>query len=52
MLHLIINLINQRIPIGQLLTTFLKVRTFRNVLKEHGMDIERVIGADEGDDAF
>lgn len=52
MLHLIINLIHQRIPIRQLLATLLKVRTFRNVLKEHRMDVERVVRTGEGDDAL
>lgn len=52
MLHLIINLINDHIPIDQLLHTFLKVRTLGYILQQHGMDIKCVIGADERENVF
>ena len=51
MLHLIINLVHQHIPISQFLTTLLKVRTLRNILQEHGMDVKCIIGTVERDDA-
>ena len=52
MFNLVINLIHQRIPIGQLIATFLKVWTLGYILQKHGMDIERVVGTYEGDDAL
>jgi hypothetical protein len=52
MLHLIINLIHDHIPINQLLHAFLKVRTLGYILQQHGMDIKRVIGADERKNVF
>lgn len=52
MLHLIINLIHQHIPIGQLLATFLKIRTLGNTLQQHRMDVKGAIRTDQGDDAL
>lgn len=50
MFHLVVNLIHQRIPIGQLLATFLKVRAVHDVVQEHRMEVERVVRTCEGDD--
>ena len=52
MLYLVINLIHQRIPIDQLLATFLKIRTLRNILQQHRMNVECIIGTNERNDAL
>ena len=52
MLHLIINLIHHHIPISQLITTLLKIRTLGNILQQHGMDIKGIVGTGEGYHVF
>lgn len=52
MFDLIINLIDQRIPISQLLTALLEVGAFGDVLEEHGVNVEGVVGTCQRNEAF
>ena len=45
MLDIIIDLIYQSIPIGNVPTAFLKIRRLDNVLQQHWIQMERIIGA-------
>lgn len=52
MLHFVVNLIDQRIPVLDLAVALLvEVGRHRYVVEEHGVDVERVVRTDEGKDA-
>lgn len=52
MLHFVVNLIDQCIPILDLAVALLvEVGSHRYVVKEHGVDVKRVVRTDEGKDA-
>jgi len=49
MLHFVVDFINQRIPVLDLAVALLvEVGRHRYVVKEHGVDVEGVVGTDEG----
>lgn len=48
MLHIVIYLIHQSIPVLNITTAFLKVGRLDNVLKQHRIEMKRVVGPPQG----
>jgi hypothetical protein len=52
MFHVIVNLIDQGIPVSDIPAGFLKIRRLDDILEEHGVEMKRVIGAPRGNQIF